>query len=57
VLSNAIRLVPCIECLPAVQEVPGSIPDCDALIAPVLESGFDALCGGCTGGPGQAPTT
>ncbi len=53
--SIAVRMALCIECSPAVQEVPGSIPDCGALIAP---------CSGCSpmlyaddvGGPGQAPT-
>ncbi len=52
-LSNAVRMALCIECLPAVQEVRGSIPDCDAFIAPVLESGFYAED---VDGPGQAPT-
>jgi hypothetical protein len=32
-VNNAVRMALCIECSPAVQEVPGSIPDCDALIA------------------------
>jgi hypothetical protein len=52
----------CIECSPAVQKVPGSIPDCDALIA--SRSGPSLLSSGCSpmlyaedvGGPGQAPT-
>jgi hypothetical protein len=52
----------CIKCLPAVQEVPGSIPDCDALIASY--SGQYLLSSGCSptlyaedvGGHGQAPT-
>jgi hypothetical protein len=29
-VNNAVRMALCIECSPAVQEVPGSIPDCDA---------------------------
>jgi hypothetical protein len=49
----------CRECSPAVQEVPGSIPDCDALIA--SRSGPSLLSSGCSptlyaedvGGPGQ----
>ncbi len=48
--------------MPAVQEVLGSIPDCDALIA--SRSGPSLLSSGCSptlyaedvGGPGQAPT-
>jgi hypothetical protein len=36
----------CIECSPAVQEVPGSIPDCDALIA--SRSGSSLLSSGCS---------
>jgi hypothetical protein len=52
----------CIECSPAVQEVPGTIPDCDALI--VSRSRPSLLSSGCSlalyaedvGGPGQAPT-
>ncbi len=52
----------CIECMPAVQEVPGSIPDCDTLIA--SRSRPSLLSSGCSptfyaediGGPGQAPT-
>jgi hypothetical protein len=52
----------CIECSPAVQEVPGSIPDCHALIA--SRSGPSLLSSECSptlyaedvGGPGQAPT-
>jgi hypothetical protein len=32
-VNNAVRMALCIECSPAVQEVPGSIPDSDALIA------------------------
>jgi hypothetical protein len=43
-VNNAVRMALCIECSPAVQEVPGSIPDCDAYAEDV-------------GGPGQAPTT
>jgi hypothetical protein len=60
-VNNAVRMALCIECC-AVQEVPGSIPDCDALIA--SRSGPSLLSSGCSptlyaedvGGPGQAPT-
>ncbi len=52
----------CIECSPAVQELRGSIPDCDALIA--SSSGPSLLSSRCSPtlyaedvrGPGQAPT-
>jgi hypothetical protein len=61
-VNNAVRMALCIECSPAVQEVPGSIPDCDALIT--SRSGPSLLSSGCSptlyaedvGGPGQAPT-
>jgi hypothetical protein len=61
-VNNAVRMALCIECSPAVQEVPGSIPDCDALIP--SRSGPSLLSSGCSptlyaedvGGPGQAPT-
>jgi hypothetical protein len=51
----------CIECSPAVQEVPGSIRDCDALIT--SRSGPSLLSSECSpmlyaadvGGPGQDP--
>jgi hypothetical protein len=39
-VNNAVQMALCIECSPAVQEVPGSIPDWDALV-------LDALCRGC----------
>ncbi len=39
-VNNAVQMDLCIECSPAVQEVPGSIPDWDASIS-------DALCRGC----------
>jgi hypothetical protein len=40
----------CIECSPAVQEVPGSILDWDTMV-------YDALVEDVhVGGPGQAPT-
>jgi hypothetical protein len=61
-VNNAVRMALCIECSPAVQEVLGSIPDCNALIA--SRSGPSLLSSGCSptlyaedvGGPGQAPT-
>jgi hypothetical protein len=61
-VNNAVRMALCIECSPAVQEVPGSIPDCDAFIA--SRSGPSLLSSGCSptlsaegvGGLGQAPT-
>jgi hypothetical protein len=40
VLSNSVWMALCIECSPAVQEVPGSIPNRDTSIS-------DALCRGC----------
>jgi hypothetical protein len=45
---NAVRMALCIECSPAVQEVPGSIP-----VASVLPM----LYAEDVGGPGQAPTS
>ncbi len=45
-VNNAVRMALCIECSPAVQEVPGSIPDCDALIA--SRSGPSLLSSGCS---------
>ncbi len=54
-LSNAVRMALCIECLPAVQEVSGSIPDCGTTSAP--RSGCSTmLYAEDVGGPGQAPT-
>jgi hypothetical protein len=61
-VNNAVQMALCIECSPAVQEVLGSIPDCDALIA--SRSRPSLLSSGCSptlyaedvGGPGQAPT-
>jgi hypothetical protein len=61
-VNKAIRMALCIECSPAVQEVLGSIPDCDALIT--SRSGPALVSSGCSptlyaedvGGPGQAPT-
>jgi len=61
-VNNAVRMGLCIECSPAVQEVPVSIPDCHALIAsrswpPFLSSGCSpTLYAEDIGGPGQAPT-
>jgi hypothetical protein len=54
-LSNAVRMALCIECSPAVQDVPGSILDCGALIAPRSECS-PMLYAEDVGGPGQAPT-
>ncbi len=48
VANNAVRMALCIECSPAVQDVPGSIPDWD------LRSRM--LYAEDVGGPGQAPT-
>jgi hypothetical protein len=41
-VNNAVRMALCIDYSPAVQEVPGSIPDCDALIA--KQSGQCTVC-------------
>jgi hypothetical protein len=54
-VNNAVQMALCIECSPAVQEIPGSIPDCDALIT--SRSGCSpTLYAEDVGGPGQAPT-
>ncbi len=45
-VNNAVRMALCIECSPAVQEVPGSIPDCVASIA--SRSGPSLLSSGCS---------
>jgi hypothetical protein len=61
-VNNAVRMALCIECSTAVQEVPSSIPACDALTA--SRSGPSLLSSGCSptlyaedvDGPGQTPT-
>ncbi len=48
-VNNAVRMALCIECSPAVQEVPGSIPGQKTPLPPTLYAED-------VGGPGQAPT-
>jgi hypothetical protein len=39
-VKNAVRMALCIECSPAVQEIPGSIPVCEAVVNGVLFVGM-----------------
>ncbi len=43
-VNNAVRMAFCIECSPAVQEVPGSIPDWDASVSDALCKGYRGPC-------------